>query len=158
MTRFLFAAIAVASMLLPINVTAQDKKARDPILAAMMKTKLKSAHLVLEGVALADFNRITGGGQELIRLAKSETWQLIHSPQYEKYNADFVRATEQLVKKSQEKNIDGAALAYLEMTKSCVQCHAYVREHRRDVRIEADPMQIRCCSIAGLPGHPGAAP
>ncbi len=122
--------------LIPFSVSGQDKKNdKDEVLAEMMRKKLKSAHLVLDGVAIGDFKKIATGGEELIRLAKSETWQLIRSPHYERHSADFVRAAESLVKKAKEKNMDGAALAYVDMTLSCVRCHQYVREHRRDVRL-----------------------
>jgi hypothetical protein len=76
----------------------------------------------------------------LIKLAKSETWQLIRSPYYERHSADFIQRTESLVKKAKEKNMDGAALAYVEMTLSCVRCHQYVREHRRDASV---PLNMR---------------
>jgi hypothetical protein len=42
------------------------------------------------------------------------------------------------VKKAKDKNIDGVALAYVDVTLSCVRCHEYVREHRRDARLDPD--------------------
>lgn len=128
---------------LPFGVSGQDKKNRpdrDEVLAAMMQKKLKNAHLVLDGVAIGDFKKIENAGEELIKLAKSETWQLIRSPYYERHSADFIQRTESLVKKAKEKNMDGAALAYVEMTLSCVRCHQYVREHRRDASV---PLNMR---------------
>jgi hypothetical protein len=139
MKRILCGATVFALALVPFAATGQDKKDdRDEVLAAMMQKKLKNAHLVLDGVAIGDFKKMANGGEELIRLAKSETWQLIRSPHYEKHSADFIQRTENLVKKAKEKNMDGAALAYVEMTLSCVRCHQYVREHRRDARIDPD--------------------
>ncbi|MBI2806436.1 MAG: hypothetical protein HYX68_15760 [Planctomycetes bacterium] len=141
MKRIICAATALALITIPFNVSGQDKKKdRDEILAQMMQKKLKSAHLVLDGVAIGDFKKIANGGEELIRLAKSETWQLIRSPHYERHSADFIRATGNLVKKARDKNMDGAALAYVEMTLSCVRCHQYVREHRRDARLDAESL------------------
>lgn len=142
MKRFICAAMALALATIPFNITAQDKREnRDEILAAMMQKKLKSAHLVLDGVAIGDFKKVAHGGEELIRLAKSETWQLIRSPHYERHSADFIRTTDNLVKKAQEKNMDGTALAYVEMTLSCVRCHQYVREHRRDARLDLESLR-----------------
>jgi hypothetical protein len=139
--------------IMPFDVTGQDKKQdRDEALAAMMQKKLKSAHLVLDGVAIGDFKKIANGGEELTQLAKSETWQLIRSPHYERHSADFIRATENLVKKAKEKNMDGAALAYVEMTLSCVRCHQYVREHRRDARLDFLPATGQRLASAGNTG------
>jgi hypothetical protein len=136
MKRILCGAIVFALAIIPFNVAGQDKKPdRDEILAAMMQKKLKSAHQVLDGVAMGNYKAIANGGEELIKLAKSETWQLIRSPQYERHSGDFVRATEKLVKKAKEKNMDGAALAYVEMTLTCVRCHQFVREHRGEARL-----------------------
>ena len=141
MKQVLCGAAAFALAFIPLAVSGQDKRDKDEILAEMMQKKLKSAHLVLDGVALGDFKKIANGGEELTRLAKSETWQLIRSPLYERHSADFVRTTENLVKKAKEKNMDGAALAYVEMTLSCVRCHQYVREHRRDARLSPDSLK-----------------
>jgi hypothetical protein len=141
MKRFFGSVLVLTLSLVPFAVSGQEKKKqaeRDEVLAAMMEKKLKSAHIILDGVALADFKKVAGGGEELIRLAKSETWQLIRSPYYERHSVDFIQATEKLVKKAKEKNMDGVALAYVEMTLSCVRCHQYVREHRRDARLEPD--------------------
>ena len=143
MKRILLPALVLSLAFAPFGVSGQDKKPdRDEILAEMMVKKLKSAHLVLDGVAIADFKKVTHGGEELIRLAKSETWQLIRSPYYERHSKDFLFATEKLVAKAKEKNMDGVALAYVEMTLSCVRCHQYVREHRRDVRFEPGRLPI----------------
>jgi len=136
MKRTIYSVTLLTLAIIPFNSSGQDKKKdRDEVLAEMMQKKLKNAHLVLDGVAVGDFKKIGNAGEELIRLAKSETWQLILSPHYERHSADFIRATESLVKKAQEKNMDGTALAYVEMTLSCVRCHQYVREHRRDARL-----------------------
>lgn len=144
MQRTLCAIPLVILTTLPLDASsAQDKKDRpdrDEILASMMQKKLKNAHLVLDGVAIGDFKKITSGGEELIKLAKSETWQLIRSPHYERHSDDFIQRTESLVKKAKEKNMDGTALAYVEMTLSCVRCHQYVREHRRDASL---PLGLR---------------
>jgi len=149
MKSILCALTMLALALLPFSVSGQDKKEeRDDILAEMMQKKLKSAHLVLDGVALGDFKKIAQGGEVLIRLAKSESWQLIRSPNYEKHSADFIWAAEKLVKKAQDKNMDGAALAYVEMTLSCVRCHQYVREHRRDARLDLEPLGTNGARLA----------
>lgn len=159
MKRILCAVTVLTLALIPFNVAGQGKKEeRDEILAKMMQKKLKSAHLVLDGVVMADFKKVANGGDELIQLAKSETWQLIRSPLYETHSANFIRATEKLVKKAQEKNMDGMALAYVDMTLSCVRCHEYVREHRRDARIDLESSQPLRPSLARHVGDASPGP
>lgn len=152
MNRLVGIALMFLVTLIPFHAAGQDKKKdRDEILAEMMLKKLKSAHLVLDGVAVGNFKMMTDGGEELIRLAKSETWQLIRSPYYERHSKDFIRSAENLVKKAKEKNADGAALAYVELTLSCVRCHQYVREGRRDVRFV--PQALPSIARAGTGLH-----
>ena len=55
---------------------------------------------------------------------------MIKTPRYELHSNEFRRAAEAIVQKSKEKNIDGVALAYVDMTLTCVRCHDYVREVR----------------------------
>lgn len=99
-------------------------------LEKIMAEKLKNSQRILEGLALADFNRITRGSEELIQLSKTAEWKVHKTARYEMYSNEFRRAAENVVQKSQAKNLDGAALAYFEMTMSCIRCHQYVREIR----------------------------
>jgi hypothetical protein len=103
----------------------QPRKVSDLMLA-----KLKHAQTVLEGVALNDFEKIRKNADELILISKAAEWRAVRSPQYELHSNEFRRAAEALVDKAKEKNLDGASLAYVEMTLCCVKCHKYVREVR----------------------------
>jgi len=47
------------------------------------------------------------------------------------YSNEFRRNAASLVQKAKEKNLDGAALAYVDMTLTCVKCHKHMRETRR---------------------------
>jgi hypothetical protein len=96
----------------------------------LMREKLKNAQGVLEGLALNDFKKIVKHGEELIQISKNAEWQAIKSPRYELYSNEFRRAIEAMIEKSEAKNLDGAALSYVEMTLSCVKCHKYVRDTR----------------------------
>lgn len=137
MKQTLWAVSILALAMIPLNVPGQDrKKVSDKELAEMMQKKLRITHSVLDGVAVGDFQRVTHGSDELIRLAKSETWQLSLSPRYEMHSAEFIRATERLRSKAREKNMDGVALAYVEMTLSCLRCHQSVREQQPDGRLD----------------------
>jgi hypothetical protein len=49
---------------------------------------------------------------------------------YARQSADFRRSCDSLRKAAKAKNLDGAALAWMEVTMKCVQCHKYVRDER----------------------------
>ena len=92
-----------------------------------MRIKLKHAKEVLEGLTLEDFDRIQKNGQAMSLLSHEAQWNVIQTPQYMQHSGEFRRATEALAEAAKKKNIDGAALAYMEVTLKCVNCHKYVR-------------------------------
>jgi hypothetical protein len=151
MKRILCAVTVLTLAFLPFHAAGQGKKDSDQVVAEMMKKKLKSAHLVLEGIALADFKKVGGSAEDLIGLAKSTTWQLIRSPRYETYSSEFIRAAENLAQKARDKNVDGAALAYVEMTLACVRCHQYVRDRRDRPDARLQPGSPSAPSLARTP-------
>jgi hypothetical protein len=102
---------------------------KDPV-EALMEKKLAASQKVLAALALADFEKIAKHGDALILLSKRAEWKVIKTPLYEVYSNDFRGNARDLVKAARKKNVDGAALAYVEMTLTCVKCHKHVREKR----------------------------
>jgi cytochrome c556 len=100
----------------------------------LMAEKLKSSQKLLEGIAIGDFDKITTSAEKLIQLSNTEEWLQLKTARYEMHSNEFRRAAEALIQKAKSKNIDGATLAFFEMTMSCVRCHQYVREVR-DARL-----------------------
>ncbi len=96
----------------------------------LMVEKLKNAKTLLEGIAVADFNKITRSAEELIQLSKTAEWHVLKTPRYEMFSNEFRRAADVIIQKAKVKNIDGVTLSYFEMVMSCVRCHQYVREVR----------------------------
>ena len=109
-------------------IIAQEKQSKAS--SEIMQKKLKHAQKLLENLALADFVKMTDNAEELMQLSKTAEWMAMKTPKYEMFNNEFQRATGDLIAKAKAKNIDGATLAYLDVTMSCVRCHSYVREVR----------------------------
>ena len=76
-------------------------------------------------------------GDELIDLSKQVEWKVLKTPQYEIHSNQFRRSAETLIKDAKDKNLDAAALTYVELTLTCVRCHKYVREERM-TRLDLD--------------------
>lgn len=110
------------------RISGQGKQSS--VVQELMQKKLKSAQHVLEGLALADFAKITRSAEDLIQHSKTLEWRVLRTPRYELHTNEFRRAAENLIDKAKQKNIDGAALAYVELTLSCVRCHQHVRDVR----------------------------
>jgi hypothetical protein len=96
----------------------------------LMRKKLEHSQKVLEGIAVNDFKLIAKHADELIDLSKQVEWRVLKTPQYEVHSNEFRRSAETLIKNAKDKNLDAAALTYVEMTLTCVRCHKYVREER----------------------------
>jgi hypothetical protein len=111
---------------LPQNAQSGDSKK----VSELMRKKLGHAQKVLEGIALNDFDMILNHADALMQLTKEIEWRVIKTPRYEVQSNEFRRSVESLQEKATQKNLDGAALGYVELTLSCVKCHKYVREVR----------------------------
>ena len=120
------AAVAVAA--LAIAGIAADAPPQPDRVAAFMRAKLGHAEHVLEGLAVADYELIERAAQELSLASLDSNWQVLQTEDYVRQSAEFRRACDSLKKAAQEKNLDGATLAWVDVTLKCVQCHKYVRD------------------------------
>lgn len=122
------AAAALVAALPPSSVVAADKP--DPAEGPMRK-KLRFAQKVLEGVTVRDFDMIEKNAAELLALSKKLEFASFHKgPEYTRQMDDFRRSVESMAKAAKDKNIDAAALGYLQLTMNCVNCHNVVRDLR----------------------------
>jgi hypothetical protein len=97
---------------------------------ALMKRKLENSQKILEGVALNDFDKIAKHADDLIMISKATDFKVFKTAQYDLYSNEFRRNAENLGQQAKAKSTDGAALAYVELTLTCVKCHKHVREVR----------------------------
>lgn len=122
------ATAAVIGVLAAFGQDVATPKADD--VGPFMRAKLAHAQDVLAGLALEDFDAIARGAQELALASQAASWQVLQTPEYARQSAEFRRSCETLKKAAKEGNLDGAALAWMEVTMKCVQCHKYVRDEQ----------------------------
>ncbi len=96
--------------------------------AIFMRAKLGHAQHVMEGLALADYDLIERGAHDLALASQASSWQVLQTEDYARQSREFRRACESLRSAAKDKNLDGAALAWMEVTLKCIQCHKYVRD------------------------------
>ncbi|HVA46136.1 MAG TPA: hypothetical protein VNH11_07160 [Pirellulales bacterium] len=116
------------------NATAADKDNGADAAAEVdtfMRLKLEHSQKLLEGVALADFGLIKKHAQKLGALSQDENWRVPQTREYRDYGTDFQQITGRLSKAADERNLDGAALAYVQLTLNCVDCHKHVRDEAK---------------------------
>ena len=131
----LVAAVVVA--LAAGHAPSDDKKAEPPPVkrldpkspqGKLMAEKLRQAQLLLDGLATADFAKISKSADELLIISKAAEFHARKTRQYELHTLAFRRSLEEIVQKSKDKNLDGATLGYVDMTLTCIRCHKYTRE------------------------------
>src|SRR5258707_13983120 len=88
----------------------------------LMRKKLEHSQKVLEGIAVNDFKVISKHADDLIDLSKQAEWRVLKTPQYETNSNEFRRNAETLIKAAKDKNLDAAALAYVELKLTCDRC------------------------------------
>jgi hypothetical protein len=97
------------------------------LLRAFMRKKLAASQSVLEGLAVEDFDLIAEGAKQLKATAGAAEFMVSKDPLYVEHAEDFRRVVNKLAVAAKEKRLDGATLAYMDMTMSCVECHKHVR-------------------------------
>ena len=95
-----------------------------------MRAKLEHSQKCLETLVTEDFNGIAKHAQELSLLSQAAEWQVLQTLEYQRHSREFRRTADALTKAGQDENLDGAVLAYMQLTMNCVNCHKYVRNTR----------------------------
>lgn len=111
---------------------AQDRPAAQPKAQPkqlpVMVRKLTHAQKVFEALAREDFDLLRTHADGLAGCVKDVTWRINDSERYTLFTADFAREAASLQKAAKEKRGDAAALAFIDMTLTCVKCHRYLRD------------------------------
>ena len=97
---------------------------------AFMRAKLEHSQNVLEGLTTEDFEMISKNAGQMEVLSQEAAWQVLQTPEYRQQSLEFRRATKSLKEAADKEDINGAALAYVDVTMKCVKCHQYVRSVR----------------------------
>lgn len=113
---------------LAIGVTlglAQSKRSR--VAKEFMRDKLELSQKALEGVATEDWDLVIAKGTKLSAITQEADWRVFENPNYDAQSKAFRQHVDSLVKAAKKKDLDGATLAYVRVTMSCVDCHTAVR-------------------------------
>jgi len=95
--------------------------------AALMQEKLKQSQNLLEGLATENYTQIAESAKIMNALNVLEEWFGAEEAAYQAQLKTFRFANEELIRLADDENIDGAALAYMQLTLSCVNCHKHLR-------------------------------
>ena len=99
-----------------------------PILQKFMQRKLASSTLILEGLVTDTPGKISRGASELLRMSEEEKWRASNDMMYLQHSREFRDSVRKLQAKAKDGSLDGAALAWIDVTMSCISCHDWVRD------------------------------
>lgn len=110
--------------------SAEGQAPRPNQVEPIMQAKLRHSQKLLESIALGDLEKVAKESQALSLLAAEANWSVLQTPKYLRYSSDFRHAADAITDAARDRNLDGAALGYVQLTMSCVQCHKHVRDVR----------------------------
>lgn len=125
--RFLLAALILASLFVGTTSTYAQAEKKSAVKEAM-RQKVAYSQQVLVGITLEDYGLIANNAQKLLELSNKTNWYSRQVPEYELFLNEFRRNAQELMEAGQQKNLNAASLAYVQMTLSCVSCHKFIRK------------------------------
>lgn len=122
----------LALVLRPLSTVSIGQEQDQPTnkRSRFMRQKLEFSKGVVEGLALEDYALIAKSAKALKRLSEAAEWEVPTIPNIQEYvpqTTEFQRLADELEQKAKDRSIDGATLAYFQLTMSCVKCHKHVR-------------------------------
>lgn len=104
--------------------TAEDKEKA----SLWMTQKLDYSQKVLKGLTEGNFDDVLTHARAMNMLGYLEGWSRADIPGYREQARAFATADRALIRAARQKNLDGATLAYTQLTISCIQCHELIRD------------------------------
>jgi len=92
-----------------------------------MRKKLEATQKVMEGLAIEDYDLIGQGARQLEGISAAADFAVVKEALYTQHADEFRRTIAKIQKGAKEKRLDSAALGYMDMTMSCIECHKFVR-------------------------------
>jgi len=96
-----------------------------------MTKKLELSRNILAALAVGQPAAIVDDAEQISALSKLEGWARRKDVnQYRNYLTEFRRANDDLIAQARDGDLDNAALAYTQLTLSCVKCHEHLRRQK----------------------------
>lgn len=133
MKRFVYLAIAVPVVVVGLVYSSgraepvQDMPKEAKTVAQFMGRKLDLSREALQGIVTEDFKLIKKSADGLVKMSHQAEWDAFNLPEYMQMSAEFRRIARTMGAQAEKKSIDGSALAYVQLTMSCVECHKFTR-------------------------------
>ena len=104
---------------------AEDGEERP--MSVWMGKKLKHSQALFRGLAMGDFEDVKYNAARLKLLNRVEGFVRRRNPEYRIHLNTFSRVSAEIERQAEKENIEGATLAFNQLTVSCVDCHKSLR-------------------------------
>ena len=109
-----------------------DDESEDRPTSVWMEKKLKHSQAILRGLAMGDFEDVKYNAGRLKILNRVEGFVRRKNPDYRNHLHTFSRVSAEIERQAEKENIEGATLAFNQLTVSCVECHKSLRTHEEE--------------------------
>jgi hypothetical protein len=116
--------LSLALAWLTASQTEREAKPSEEI----MWKKLDLAHGVLDAIALDDFEALEAYASDLVTLSLAGELNISDTESYRRQSREFHEAALALGRAAREQETESAALAYVDLTLRCLQCHRSLGE------------------------------
>jgi hypothetical protein len=120
---------AVQSFTAPPTSVAGEPQEKSGEPSLYMRRKLRFSQEIFAGIARTDLVAVAAASRQMNALNWFEQITRGDDEEYQRHLKSYQVAGRKLQKKADAKDLDGATLAFMELTLSCVNCHKNVREH-----------------------------
>lgn len=104
------------------------KESPEQPMSVWMAKKIEYSKAILEALTAGRYDDIEKHAEQMRMIGKVEGFVRGRSPSYKAHLQTFDLATRELKRQAAAKNIEGATLAFHQLTTSCVTCHQTLRE------------------------------
>jgi hypothetical protein len=105
---------------------ADEKQDRD----ALMREKLELAQKVFAALSKNELAGAATDAASLAALTRDARWRIRETPEYLSRSVEFERAATTLSSMAAGKNVEGAALAWVQLSTQCFDCHRWLRQSK----------------------------
>ena len=123
-------AVRLSIVAVLLMLSGSRAPAQTPALGRVMREKLTHSQKILEAIMTSDFAGLESHSVALTRATESPAWSVLNSPEYLKQSSTFLGAVRDLVEAAKQRDLDAAAEHYVTLTRTCFQCHRYIKNAR----------------------------
>jgi hypothetical protein len=120
----------VLFLLLAVLAGGDSSAAQTVATKHVMREKLVHTERILEALMTSNVLQLQEESGALLRIPQDAGWRVLSTPEYARYSAAFVNATQEIVNAATVRDLDAAAVHYTAMTMTCYQCHRYLKLSR----------------------------